>query len=196
MNTARLLLLLALLAAAAAGLALLHGGGRGSPAAAYAPCLRPEALRLLSAAAERLGVSLEPLEPAAVTAAARPPRVYIVDAARCPVREAAEAAADVLWWGGVAVVVGTPREVSTLFHSERKVIMPYPLPYTNATIIYVVHIVGHRWMNISGKLYNVSSPEALWFPLSQWGAWNALRRAAQWAGIPLAPEAGTETPRR
>ena len=191
------LLLLALLGAAVAAAALLlghHGGARGpGGVVAYAPCLRPEALGLLQGAAERLGLRLEPLGLDGAASARSPPRVYVVDAAHCPVREAAEAAANVLWWGGVAVVVGKPVEVSRLFHSERKVIMPYPLPRANATIFYVVHIVGHEWMNISGRLYNVSSPEALWFPLSRWGAWNALRRAAQWAGIPVTAttEAGT-----
>ncbi len=192
------LLLIVLLGAVAAAAVLLLGHRLQAqrPMVAYAPCLRPGALRLLEEAAGRLGLRLEPLGLDAVASTRSPPRVYVVDASRCPVRGAAEAAANVLWWGGVVAAVGTPREISRMFHSERRVIMPYPLPYTNATIIYVIHVVGHRWMNISGRVYNVSSPEALWFPLNEWGAWNALRRAAQWAGIPVAAPAETAAPRK
>jgi len=149
-----LLLILLLLAAAVAFIAL-HGapGGRAqngpldARTVAYAPCLRPEAREALQAAAERLGLRVVRLEPS--KAAAEPPKIYVGDAATCSVKPLAEAAAAVLEEGGVAVLVGRPREISWVFKNETRVIMAYPLPYTNQTIIYAVRVVGYRWETLT-----------------------------------------------
>ncbi len=118
------------------------GGGRGLYVA-YAPCLRPEARQALEAAASGLGVRLEPLSPEAVLR--EPPAVYVGDAAACRVRPLAQAVAAVLESGGAVILVGTPRQVSWVFKNETRVVMAYPLPYTNSTIVYALRVAGYRW---------------------------------------------------
>jgi len=138
----------AALAAAAASLLLvlaLHGGGGGGgrPAVGYAPCLRPEALQALREAASRLNLSLEPLPGPPDSAAGLV--AYVGDAASCATRSLAETVASILSSGGTVVLVGTPRQVSWVFKNETRVLMVYPLPATNSTIIYAVRVTGYRY---------------------------------------------------
>ena len=158
-----LLLLLALLLPLAAAL-LLEGGGKGGGGGggavdvAVLSCTNETVAAWARTAARGLNLSTGVVEPGAPL----PPgvRVLVVDAEACRpwLREAAQSLAMALREGATALIVGRPRRVSALIKAQHRVLMAYPLPYINETIIYAIHVVRFDPINRS-----LATPEAAYW---------------------------------
>ena len=73
------------------------------------------------------------------------PSILVVDAQQCfgagLAGRAARVLAGVLLRGGVVLLVGRPWEVSSIIKAQHRVLMAYPLPKVNMSIIYYVRVV-------------------------------------------------------
>ncbi len=153
-------------------------GGPGENVVAYPPCLRSDAVDALREAAQRLNLRVAEV---GLGELASRGSIVVVDAERCPLREAADAVAEALLHGKVAVIVGTNREISRLFKSQQKVIMAYPLPVVNTTVVYVVQVVGYTVTQIMGRTVNMSKPQVFFAEGVTVGSFKkALGMALRW----------------